>query len=73
MMQKVRVSQMGSAGWGEFGQNGQKLHENYKISIFGSKQRGGDGHGGQANFLIIGGGSPQSPPYSRVNFEGCTR
>ena len=23
---------------GQFGQNGQKLHENYRISIFGSKQ-----------------------------------
>ena len=33
----LRVSQMGSTGAGQFGRNGQKLHENYKISIFGSK------------------------------------
>ena len=26
---------------GQFGQNGQKLHENYKIDIMGSKQWGG--------------------------------
>ena len=30
----------------QFGQNGQKLHENYKINILGSKQTGGVG--GQA-------------------------
>ena len=35
--------------WGQFGQNGQKLHENDKIGIFGSKQWEG-GMGG------VGGG-----------------
>ena len=30
----------------QFGQNGQKLHENYKINILGSKQT--EGVGGQA-------------------------
>ena len=46
--------------WGQFGQNGQKLHENDKISIFGSKQLGG--MRGQANFSGSGGIPPQSPP-----------
>ena len=36
----IRVSQMGLTGGGQFGQNGQKLHENDKIHIFGSKQWG---------------------------------
>ena len=36
----IRVSQMGLTGGGQFGQNGQKLHENDKIHIFGSKQCG---------------------------------
>ena len=51
-------------GWlvgGQFGENGQKLHENDKIGIFRSKQWGD--MGGQANFLVSGGGSPQSPPH----------
>ena len=26
---------------GEFRKNGQKLHENYKINIFGEKRKGG--------------------------------
>ena len=40
----IRVSQMGlTSGGGQFGQNGQKLHENDKIGIFGSKQWGGHG------------------------------
>ena len=47
---------------GQFGQNGQKLHENYKISTFGSKQWGGGHEGGQANFSGSG-GDPPSPPY----------
>ena len=49
--QPTRVSQMGSTGGGQFGQNDQKMHENYKISIFGSKQWGGGMRGDQANFL----------------------
>ena len=36
----------------QFGQNIQKLQENCKINIFGSKQSGR--HGGQANFLGSG-------------------
>ena len=43
---------------GQFGQNGQKLHENDKIGIFGSKQWGG----GQDNFSGSGGASPPVPP-----------
>ena len=35
---------------GQFGQNGQKMHENDKIGIFGSKQFGG-GHGGTSQFF----------------------
>ena len=46
--------------WGQFGQNGQKLHENDKISIFGSKQLGG--MRGQANFSGSGGIPPPVPP-----------
>ena len=42
---------------GQFGQNSQKLHENYKIGIFGSKQWEED-MWGQANFSGSGGGSP---------------
>ena len=38
-----RVSQMGSTGGEQFGQNSKKQHENYKIDIFGSKQCGGRG------------------------------
>ena len=40
---KDRVSQVGSTGGGtiQCKQNGQKLHENYKINIFGSTW-GGD-------------------------------
>ena len=34
-----RVSQIVSTVGGHYGQNGQTLHENGKISIFGSKQR----------------------------------
>ena len=60
------VSQMGSTGGrreGQFGQNGQKLHENNKISIFGSKQwRGGRGGGG--TFFRVVGGIPPIPPHS---------
>ena len=53
---------MGSTGGGQFGENGQKLHENDKIGIFWSKQWGD--MGGQANFSGSGGGgSPHlSPP-----------
>ena len=50
-------------GGGQFGQNGQKLHENYKIGIFGSKFFWGGGMGGgQANFSSSGGGDPGIPP-----------
>ena len=52
-------------GGGQFGQNGQKLHEIDKISIFGSKQWGGMG-GGQADFLGSG-GDPPVPPVSPVS------
>ena len=57
---KGRVSQVGSTGGGtiQCKQNGQKLHENYKINIFGSTW-GGD-MGEQANFLSSAGGFPQS-------------
>ena len=33
---------MGSTGGGQFGQNDQKLHENYKIGIFWVKTVAGD-------------------------------
>ena len=60
----VRVSQSGStSGGGQFGQNGQKLHENDKMGIFGSKQwgEGGTWRGGKANFSGSGGIPLQSP------------
>ena len=38
-------------GGGQFGQNGQKMHENDKISIFGSKQWEGHGGGGPSQFF----------------------
>ena len=47
-------------GGGGFGQNGQKLHENYKINILGAKQWGD--MEGQANFLVSGGDPPSPPP-----------
>ena len=49
---------MGLTGGGQLGQNGQKLHENYKIVILGSKKWGA--WQGQANFLGSG-GIPPSP------------
>ena len=49
---------MRSTGGGQFGQNGQKLHENDKIGIFGPKQWGE----GQANFSGSGGIPPVPPP-----------
>ena len=43
----------------QFGQNGQKLHEDYKINIWQNSV----GHGGQANFSgSWGGGIPPVPP-----------
>ena len=67
----ARVSLLGStSGGGRFGQYVQKLHENYKINIFGAKQWGD--MGGQNNFLDSGGFSPNLPPlletlYARDN------
>ena len=50
-------------GGGQFGQNGQKLHENYKIGIFGSKFFGGGAWGGDKPiFRVVGGGDPGIPP-----------
>ena len=52
-----RVSQMGlTCGGGKFGQNGQKLYENYKINILGAKQ-----WGDKPYFCVVG-GSPPVPP-----------
>ena len=52
---------MGSTGGGggQLGQNGQKLHENDKIVILGSKQWGIWRE--QANFLGSGGNPPPPP------------
>ena len=56
-----RVSQMGRlVGKGQFGQNGQKLHENDKIFIFGSKQWGGMWD--DKSIFWVEGGSPFTPP-----------
>ena len=51
--------------WGTIGQNGQKLHENGKISIFGSKQWEGCG-GDKPIFRLEWGAYPQSS-YTRRN------
>ena len=52
---------MGSTGGGQFGQNDQKLLENYNISIFGSKQWLGT-WGDKPIFPVVGGGVPPVPP-----------
>ena len=53
--------------WGaQFGQNCQKLHENYKSGIFGSKQWG-ETWGEQANFSGMGGGAIPPVPPTRGN------
>ena len=44
---------MGSTGGEQFGQNDQKLHENYKIGIFWVKTVAGD-LGGQTNNSPLG-------------------
>ena len=44
---------MGSTGGGQFGQNNQKLHENYKIGIFWVKTVAGD-LGGQTSNSPLG-------------------
>ena len=45
---------------GQFGQNGQKLHENDKIRIFGSKEWGDMG-GDKPIFRVVGGILPVPP------------
>ena len=46
-------------GGRQFAQNCPKLHENYKIGIFGSKQSGGGGGGGgKPIFRVVGGDRP---------------
>ena len=53
---------IGVQWWGgQFGQNGQKLHENDKFGIFGSKQWGG-GMGGTSQFFGLWGGIHPNPP-----------
>ena len=51
----------GGNWWGgQFGQNGQKLHENYKIGILGSKQWG-RAWGNKPIFRVVGGSHPIPP------------
>ena len=53
---------MGSTGGGgQFGQNGQKLCENDKICIFGSKQWGEDMGGDKPIFRQVSEDSPSLP------------
>ena len=47
---------------GQFWQNGQELHENYKLGVFGSKKWGEEGTVGQAKFSDSWGGFLLSPP-----------
>ena len=54
---------------GHFGQNGQKLHKNYKTNILGAKQWGMGGMR-QTNFLGSGGDPPvRSTRRSPVNIH----
>ena len=57
-----RVSQLGSTSGGTIWTNGQKLHENDKIGIFGSKQWGRPWGGDKPIFRVVGGDPP--PPQS---------
>ena len=47
---------------GQFGQNGQKLHESDKIGIFGSKKWGG-GEGNKLIYRVLGEDRHPSPPH----------
>ena len=69
---KVQVHNSRFPKWGQhvggeqFGQNGKKLHENYKINMFGVKQWGeGGGHGRSSQIFSDGGHPLQSPPPTR--------
>ena len=55
MVSQIRLT----GGEGQFGQNAQKLQENYKIVVFRSRQRGTCG--GLTNFLGSGEDPTQSP------------
>ena len=46
----------GGGGRGQFGQNGQKLHENYKSAFLGQNSGGG-----ASQFQVVGAGIPHSP------------
>ena len=59
---KSEFPKRGQLVGGQFGQNGQKLHENDKINIFGSKEWGRGACGGQANFSGSGGIPPIPAP-----------
>ena len=59
---------MGSTGGGQFGENGQKLRENYKIGILGSKQERKGNGGDQLIFLVVGIFSPVSPPGETLDY-----
>ena len=55
---------------GQFGENCQKLHENYKMVIFGSKQWGT--WGDKPYFWVVGGRYPPPPVFpTRGNPELC--
>ena len=49
---------MGLTGGGQLRQNGHKLHENYKIDIFGLQQWGDMG----GHFWVVGGIPTKTPP-----------
>ena len=55
-------------GEGQFGQNCQKLHENYIIIIFWAKQWGDMG-GGKAIFQVVGGYSSPLQLGETLTFE----
>ena len=50
---------------GQFRENGQKLHENYKSNFLGGKAEG-ETWGGQTNFSGSGGDPPQSPSLREI-------
>ena len=54
----------GSTSGRHFGQNGQQLHENYKINILGAKQWGG-AWGDDPIFRLVEGIPPRHPNYGK--------
>ena len=59
--------QLGLTSGGHFGQNAQKLHENFKINILVAKQWRGNGGGKPIFWLVEGYPSPPPSPSTTTN------